>query len=464
MTSPNSLPTDQHPKWRNLVTEQGMLGIVDGELGQPPGAVETETIVAVAALKALNVLAERQNRLNLVKGISGDSKGTAKFLQKKRTAAAAEAGAADDIVVARRLFAVVYAHNEGADGSPTDCDFEIAFGRFVRDFGGRTADSLAHRREEVKRLKGVISAAFTGKGKDQAEEPVSEPLTITKPRKRVIRETSRQDKPGQDDSGYATFRSVKKQMALSRLLKEGRARRNSEYYRDITPELLDEVAPEKLWTSLVGPDVALTNGTTVAMTYRMPLSGRKLAVALSPQENKVLVQAPGHYGARASNGVRLHRPGPLSDADYAAMVRAAQHALDPRLQAMRTYKVHTLERQQSLLERFVESATFPGLQRMGTQVGMIMKFAEVEGIVDSMLDVIGAQREWSARERDLHRRAIDNRLYGAETDNTHFDYAKKLFVMLLNYNKHRQLLFQEKIQGVCEILDQHAERLARQNT
>lgn len=458
--TPHASNPVEHPKWRSLVVEQGMLGVANDELGGLPEAAETEAIVATAEFQILCLLEERQRRQNLVKGIRGHADTSQKFKNRAETASTAEANAQDNILLARKLFAIVYAHTEAVEVPRTDREFELAFGLFVRTYGGKTPESLEKRHAEKGRLKSILAATLIGREEDHS---VDTPLHVSAERTQNLN-VEHSSSPGTDtDVEYRKFKDTTRKMSLARLLKEGRARKGREYYHDITPEMLEDVAPERLWASLVGPDVLLTNGTTVAMTYKMPQSGRKLAVAISPEENKVLIQAPGHYGAKASDGVRLHRPAPFSDADYDAMVRAAQHALDPRLQAMITYKERTLERQEVLLGKFVESAEFPGLQRFGTQVGMVIKFAEVEGIIDSMLDVIGAQRNWNARNRRLHRRAIDKRLYGSEEDNSHFKYAEQMFVMLLNYNKHRQLLFQEKTQTMRDALDNLTKQREPQN-
>ena len=142
---------------------------------------ETEAIVATAEFQILCLLEERQRRQNLVKGIRGHADTSQKFKNRAETASTAEANAQDNILLARKLFAIVYAHTEAVEVPRTDREFELAFGRFVRTYGGKTPESLEKRHAEKGRLKSILAATLIGREEDHSVDTPLHCLLYTSP-------------------------------------------------------------------------------------------------------------------------------------------------------------------------------------------------------------------------------------------------------------------------------------------
>ncbi|MFZ1483650.1 MAG: hypothetical protein WAS36_01415 [Candidatus Saccharimonadales bacterium] len=356
---------------------------------------------------------------------------------------------------ALKLFGIVYALDNKKNPDEAVEDLEQRFLEIESAYGQRAPKSEQLRREHIARLRKELGTQIVGLVDWATAQRYLASESKESGNAQPVR--SSQNRP----EGHSEYKTVKLDLNLKQLLAKGRAQFAHTRQETFSAEVLGATEPNQLLDFLVGGDVPrVSAGLAKSHAYFNEL-GQTVRVATTDEEAKILVYSAAHLGANSASKSRLKRKttGEPTVADQAAAVRAAIHTLDPKLQQMKLYKFATLERRQTMLEKLIAETQFPGLERLGNQVAVRIDFAEVQTMIDGMVGVVAAQRQWSPSAQRAVRRAIDQRMYGSDLQESK-PYATQILTLLRDYNLHMQMLFQAKIHETERQIAQHDEKHA----
>ncbi|MEO7364380.1 MAG: hypothetical protein ABIV43_02630 [Candidatus Saccharimonadales bacterium] len=244
--------------------------------------------------------------------------------------------------------------------------------------------------------------------------------------------------------------------ALARTLSPEYQGVREEHYLDITAEVMERADPDKLKTSLLGPEV---KGNDVGW-YLGPGARQPYLVAVTPKEALLMKGRIATLGERAVALTEASRQRPgrsLSDGDRAVIAGAGVRRLERPLAEMQGYTA-ALGQKFAIIAKFQEAAQpkHIGLARFGSEAKMREAFAFLQTFVfDEMFSVVGAQRQWNQQQATLARRTVTKRMFLERDDNQHIVYFRGLLDLAETWNGYKRAIVAKRIYDIKQYNRSH---------
>ena len=248
--------------------------------------------------------------------------------------------------------------------------------------------------------------------------------------------------------------------ALARVLTPEYLGLSERDYYDVTPDMVQYVAPDRLRPYLIdipAPQDPFSNPNVVS--YDSALLRRQVFVAITAREAKILPRYVGAMQRNArinaeANNVLLSTP----DEDARAQ-RAPRHVLESKLPVVREYKDELLV-QRALLGKFIMASSpkrNSGLSMFGKEGTMREKFAYLEeNIISDMVQAYASQRQLSADDRRMVAKAVTVSIVFARKNNQHIEAFNSLVNFLRVYNSNKLELASQRIANMQRTLGRYA--------
>lgn len=242
--------------------------------------------------------------------------------------------------------------------------------------------------------------------------------------------------------------------ALARALRPEYIGLKPEDYQDITAEMLELAAPDKLRGSLI--DVPAKSSGAVG--YLSPQSERLIYIAVAPQEYGILGGSVLHLGERAvqTSVNKRHQPRGLSESDAAATVRAGVHAVTDRAAKMQQYSDNDLMTQLVLINKFQEAAKHLGLARFGKEIDMREQLNYLLTYTfGGMLQTIAGQRHWTPAQQRLAERTIEARIFLDRDHNRHITNFAGMLDLAEEWNGYKRAIVAGRLWQSKKYIKEH---------
>lgn len=218
-----------------------------------------------------------------------------------------------------------------------------------------------------------------------------------------------------------------------------------EEYSDITGAMIEAAAARKLRPALI--DVEPGDSRLIA-GYQPPNGLPWRRIPLYPFEYRVLARTtdPGRYGevvvAASLSGKRALQTD--VDAQQTRIEADRLDAIGKKKLAISGYLKDGLEPTHGKLVRILEAAEHPGLRRRKEIDARVAIGDVLFYILPQVVQVIGRQRQWTAEQHVMARKAIEARLFFTREDNQHLQNWVDLLKLLRDYNQEKINLFRDR--------------------
>ncbi len=181
--------------------------------------------------------------------------------------------------------------------------------------------------------------------------------------------------------------------------------------------------------------------------------GRRVHIALTPDEYKYIPHFPAALGRSAINGTLASRPQRQDYAeDQSAARRSGVHAVRNRRDESQKYLDESLKTEVKKLASALESIHHPGLRRKkGLTSSMDLNWF-TEHHVGGMLIALREQRRWSPDKYTAAQAAIEYRLYGDREAGKRVQNWLSIVGLAQTWNIEKINLFQFKIDRADEYI------------
>lgn len=220
----------------------------------------------------------------------------------------------------------------------------------------------------------------------------------------------------------------------------------------ITPQMIELAQPENFQYSLIGSGVIVNKAQKGKYgVYYTNEEGHLEKVALTGYERKIYQDNVRAIGGAVFKSVDMsvaHQLAP--DIDPEAALRAIDHMLSPAAAAMRLYATDTIGTNLRLIAQFDEALQHPNLARFGGEFNIRLGGANLEqSIIETMLDVLHDQRDWTQKKHTAAHRTILANMFIFRKGDKNIDYTRRL----LEVNKKRLLATRDAFLGRAAAAD-----------
>ncbi len=216
-------------------------------------------------------------------------------------------------------------------------------------------------------------------------------------------------------------------------------------FDQISLKMIQAADPDRLRRSLI--DVSQIQGGLV-VGYLPDNSTRERKVPLYPVEYGIISRTPnpGQFGEiavarllKGTKGTILSPEQSNADAEQSMF-----EAIEGQLGIMQKYRIKGLKPQIAQLDRLLESAEYPGLNRRLSDDARVGVTTVTEWILPQVFKVIGRQRGWNDSQHMIARKALEKRLFFKLDGINTYEEWRKLFCMVKDYTQEKINLFEDR--------------------
>ena len=219
-----------------------------------------------------------------------------------------------------------------------------------------------------------------------------------------------------------------------------------ELYFDITPEMAAAADPVKLRPDLVDVHRSPKNRLIVGYT---PEGGNKTRyVPLFPYEYKLIsrTDSPQRYGEVVVANTLAGKKSMLPSVERrnAEAQKHQDDAVEAKWKGLASHLSTHLVPEIGMLDRLIEAAEHPGLQRRREFDTRVAVSTVLEWLLPQVLEVVGRSRDWTDAKHDLAKRSIDYRLFFMRNHNQHLRNWVDMLKLLRDYDQEKANLFADR--------------------
>ncbi len=230
-----------------------------------------------------------------------------------------------------------------------------------------------------------------------------------------------------------------------------------EDFGDIDDRMIEAAAADKLRSSLI--DVSRSSSEMFVVGYTPEGGNRERYVPLSPGEYKIILKArsPKWLGQTVMANTLSGKKSLLPSVErrQAEAEEDELNAIERKLRRVSTHLDESLASEKQMLERLLEAAHHPGLQRRTELDTRVAVSTVLEWTLPQALEVVGRQRGWKDKQYALALQSIKYRLFFMRSRNQHLRNWVDTLSLLRDYDQEKINVFADRGGRLAGYLLQH---------